>query len=107
VGAIIASSCCVVPLVLVILGISGAWVGTLTALEPYKYFILAPTIGLLGLAYRHVYFKPLFVTLEADCAPGTYCALPVSGRMTKGTLWIATAVVLVAATVDFWAPYFY
>ena len=35
-GAILASSCCIVPLLLLSLGISGAWIGNLTALEPYK-----------------------------------------------------------------------
>ena len=33
IAAIGASVCCVVPLVLVLLGISGAWIGTLTALD--------------------------------------------------------------------------
>ena len=36
VGAILASTCCIAPLVLLTLGISGAWIGNLTALEPYK-----------------------------------------------------------------------
>jgi MerT mercuric transport protein len=39
-GAIAASSCCIAPLVLFSLGISGAWIGNLTALAPYQpYFI--------------------------------------------------------------------
>ena len=43
VGAIIAASCCVVPLVLVTLGVSGAWISSLTALEPYKPYFLTVT----------------------------------------------------------------
>ena len=35
-GALLASACCIIPLALVTLGISGAWIGNLTALEPYK-----------------------------------------------------------------------
>jgi mercuric ion transport protein len=35
-GALGASACCVVPLLLFSLGISGAWIGTLTALSPYS-----------------------------------------------------------------------
>ena len=34
VGSILASACCVVPLLLVLLGVSGAWIGNLTKLEP-------------------------------------------------------------------------
>jgi hypothetical protein len=33
-GAFLASACCILPLALVTLGISGAWIGNLTALEP-------------------------------------------------------------------------
>ena len=34
-GAMLASTCCIVPLVLVLLGASGAWIGTLTELKAY------------------------------------------------------------------------
>ncbi len=34
IGAVLASSCCIVPLLLVTLGVSGAWIGSLSALEP-------------------------------------------------------------------------
>jgi hypothetical protein len=39
IGAVLASACCIVPLVLVMLGISGAWIANLTALEPYKPYV--------------------------------------------------------------------
>ncbi len=101
-GALIASSCCVVPLLLVTLGISGAWIGNLTALEPYKPYFLGLTILLLGFGFWYVYFKP-----KKDCEEGSYCARPSSARITKSALWIATVLVLLSATVDFWAPLFY
>lgn len=102
VGAIIASSCCVLPLVLITLGVSGAWIGNLTALEPYKPYFLPATAILLGAGFWHVYFKP-----KRDCADGSYCARPRSGRITQIALWLATALALLAATVDYWAPFFY
>ena len=34
-AAILASTCCLGPLVLVALGFSGAWIGNLTVLEPF------------------------------------------------------------------------
>lgn len=102
VGAIIASSCCVLPLVLITLGVSGAWIGNLTALEPYKPYFLTVTAILLGAGFWHVYFKP-----KRDCADGSYCARPRSGRITQIALWLATALALLAATVDYWAPFFY
>jgi mercuric ion transport protein len=36
-AAILASTCCLGPLVLVALGFSGAWIGNLTVLEPCRY----------------------------------------------------------------------
>jgi mercuric ion transport protein len=35
-AALLASTCCLGPLVLVAFGFSGAWIGNLTALEPYR-----------------------------------------------------------------------
>ena len=35
-AALLASTCCLGPLVLVTLGFGGAWIGNLTALEPYR-----------------------------------------------------------------------
>ena len=36
IAAILASACCLGPLLLVALGFSGAWIGNLTVLEPYR-----------------------------------------------------------------------
>jgi len=101
-GAILASACCVVPLVLVTLGISGAWIGNLTALEPYKRYVATVTLGLIGLGFWHVYFRQ-----KPECAEGSYCARPQSSIITKSALWIATVLVLLALTINWWAPLFY
>ncbi|MEQ8409195.1 MAG: mercuric transporter MerT family protein [Gammaproteobacteria bacterium] len=101
-GALIASSCCIVPLVLVSLGISGTWIGSLTALEPYKPLFLAVTGLALAAGFWHVYFKP-----KPACADESYCARPLSGLITHFALWIATVIALLSATIDFWAPLFY
>src|SRR5215470_9935403 len=36
-GALVASSCCMLPLVLFSLGVSGAWISHLTQLAPYQH----------------------------------------------------------------------
>ena len=101
-GATLASSCCIVPLVLITLGASGAWIGNLTALEPYKPLFVGITMVLLGFGFWHVYRKP-----KVACEDGSYCATDTSSRVTKGALWIATALVLLAITINYWAPLFY
>ena len=90
-GAIAASTCCVVPLVLFSLGISGAWIGNLTALTPYKPFFIVLTLGFLGYGYYLVYRKP-----KVACAEGSACARPLPNRLVKGSLWFATLLILIA-----------
>lgn len=102
IGAGLASACCVVPLLLVTLGISGAWIANLTALEPYKPYVAVITLALLGFGFWHVYFKP-----KPPCADGSYCARPQSARITKAVLWLGLAIVILALSIDWWAPLFY
>jgi len=100
--ALLASSCCVLPLLLVTLGIGGAWLGNLTALEPYRPWFLGGAVLLLSAGFWQVYRRP-----RKACADGSYCARPASGRITKAALWLATLLVFASATVDLWAPLLY
>lgn len=102
VGALLASSCCIAPLVLLTLGGSGAWISNLTALEPYKPAFLGVALVFIGLGFYQMYFKP-----KPACEEGSYCARPESAILTKTALWAATVLVLLAASVDWWAPLFY
>lgn len=102
IGAILASTCCIAPLALLMLGVSGAWIGTLTALEPYKPYFAAVALVFIGLGFRQVYFKT-----KPACVEGSYCATPQSSFITQSALWLATALVLLALTINWWAPLFY
>src|SRR5260370_41232439 len=50
-GALAASSCCILPIVLFGLGVSGAWIGNLTQIAPYQPYIIAATLAFLGGGY--------------------------------------------------------
>jgi mercuric ion transport protein len=102
IGSIVASACCVVPLLLVTLGVSGAWIGSLTALEPYKPYVAAATLVLIGLGFWRVYVQP-----KPACEVGSYCARSESSLITKSALWIGAGVTLLAVTINWWAPLFY
>src|SRR5262245_10376512 len=97
-GALAASSCCILPLALFMLGISGAWIGNLTALAPYQPIFFAATAGCLGVGYYLVYRQP-----KAVCADGS-CTRPLPKRGVKAVLWAATALVLAAVAIDYLAP---
>lgn len=98
-GALAASSCCIVPLILFSVGIGGAWIGNLTALAPYKPIFVAGTAGLLGYGFYLVYWKP-----RRACAEGAACARPISNSLVQLALWIATGLVIAAFAFDYVAP---
>lgn len=102
IGAILASSCCVAPLALVMLGIGGAWVGNLTALAPYQWIFLLAAVVCLGVGFRLVYFQP-----KANCVEGSYCDNPKSSIVIKTVLWIGTALVIAAIAVNLLTPLLY
>jgi mercuric ion transport protein len=90
-AALGAASCCVVPFALFALGVSGAWIGNLTALEPYQPMFAAIAVVCLGYGFYLVYRKP-----KAACAEGSYCARRSSNRLAKIGLWTATVLVVIA-----------
>jgi mercuric ion transport protein len=96
VGALLASSCCVIPLVLVSVGISGAWIGKLTALEPYSPIFAAVALLCIGLGFGHVFFRQ-----SGACGTRRFV------RVTKALLWLAAVLTLIALTTGWWAPLFY
>src|SRR5215468_2682788 len=97
-GALAASSCCIIPLVLFALGISGAWIGNLTALTPYQPIFIGVTLALLATGYYLVYRQP-----AVACGPGERCARPLPRRGVKLALWIATALVMSAVAFPYLA----
>lgn len=101
-GALLASSCCVAPLVLVLVGVSGAWIGNLVALEPYKPVFAAIALLFIGLGFWQIYFRPRRV-----CADGSYCARPRSSTIVRLVLWLAAALTVIVLTTGWWAPLFY
>jgi mercuric ion transport protein len=101
-GAILASTCCIAPLFLLTLGVSGAWIGNLTALEPYKPIFAGVALVFIGLGFRQIYFK-----VQPVCEDGSYCARPESALIAKTVLWLSTVLVVLALTINRWASLFY
>ncbi len=98
-GAVAAASCCVVPLALFSLGISGVWIGNLAALAPYQPIFVVITLGFLGYGYALVYRKP-----TAAHAENQACARRGPRRTVKIALWVATVWVAAAVAFPYYAP---
>jgi mercuric ion transport protein len=97
-GALAASSCCLLPLALFSIGIGGAWIGNLTALAPYQPIFVAITLGLVGYGFW------LALRQRPACADGEVCARPLPNRVVKTMLWAATALVAAALAFPYVAP---
>lgn len=99
-AAIGASVCCVVPLVLLMMGIGGAWIASLTALEPLRPWFIAATVLFLGLAFRRLYFQ------QPVCEPGTTCTQSSVLKHQRLIFWIVALVLLALLSVPWLAPLF-
>lgn len=100
-AAIGASVCCVGPLLLLALGIGGAWVSNLTAVEPVRPVFIVATLLLLGFAFRSLYLVPQV------CEPGTPCADPRTLARQRLLFWIVTASLSALLALPLAAPLFY
>jgi len=99
--AILASTCCLGPLVLVSLGFTGAWIGNVTRLEPYRPYFLVASIVALTFAARGI-FRPAIA-----CRSGEVCALPKTRHLYKVLLVITALLVLLAFAFPYVARFFY
>lgn len=102
-AAIGASVCCLGPLVLVSIGVGGAWMSNLTLLAPYRWVFILAALGFMGFAWRKIYRVPA----AAQCEPGTLCAVPQTNRVYRVMFWVVSALVLLAFAFPYFIPLFY
>ncbi|WP_447969985.1 mercuric transporter MerT family protein [Nitrospira sp. M1] len=101
IGAVLASTCCIAPLVLLFLGISGAWISHLTALAPYQPVFLITSLGFLAAGFWKVYGQP-----KASCEESPSCGAARSDKAVKVALWVATVLIVTALSVERIGPLF-
>jgi mercuric ion transport protein len=99
-AGLLASACCILPLALALAGVTGAWIGNLTALSPYQPYFIGFAAASIGLGFWRLRRS------EAACLPGSLCASPAYRRSIQLILWGASLLVASAATVDVLAPLF-
>lgn len=100
VSGILASACCLGPLVLSMLGVSGA--AFAQKFEPLRPLFLALTYGLLGGAF-YLTYRPA----QAACGPGEVCEMPRANRLGRILLWVATMVVVIVTLFPLYAGYLF
>ena len=100
-AAIGASACCAGPLLLVILGVGGAWGSRLVAMEPLQPYFVALALMFFGLAFFRLYRR------QEACAPGDACALPAVRRRQRVVFWIVSGAAAALMAFPLYAPLFY
>jgi mercuric ion transport protein len=100
-AAIGASACCAGPLLLVLLGVSGAWGARLVALEPLQPLFVAAALVSFGFAFRRLYRSP------EDCSPAEACSVPAVRRRQRVLFWLLGLVAAALLSFPLYAPVFY
>ena len=100
-AAIGASVCCVGPLLLLALGVGGAWISNLTAMEPIRPLFIAVTLLFMALAFRRLYLVP------QACEPGTACADPRTLKRQRRVFWFVALALAGLLAVPWLVPLFY
>ena len=88
------------PLVLVSVGVGGAWVAQLRELERFYYVFVALAIGAFAYAFYRLYLRP------APCAPDTACAAPANRRRQRIAFWLTLVAAKALLLSPFYVPYF-
>ncbi|NIC36404.1 mercuric ion transporter MerT [Halomonas desiderata] len=101
IAALLASACCLGPLVLVTLGVSGAWIGNLTAMEPYRPLFIGVALVALFFAWRRI-FRP-----AEQCQSAEVCAVPRVRVAYKMIFWLVSGLVLIALAFPYVLPLLY
>jgi len=95
-AAVVASFCCILPIVFGLTGLS--ILGASALFAAWRPFLLIVTFGLLGLGFYFAY-RPR----REQCAPGSACVVPSTRLSDRLILWLATAAVLLFAAFPYYS----
>lgn len=100
-AALGATACCFGPLLLVTLGLGGAWVSSLRALEPFQPVFALLTLVFIGFAFYRLYIQP------RQCAPGDVCVAPAVLKRQRLLFWLVVVIVAAMFAFPLYASLFY
>jgi mercuric ion transport protein len=98
-SAIGASTCCVLPLVLVSLGFGGAWIAQLRALEQFQWVFIGLAAAAFGYAFYRLYLRP------APCGPEGACISPTARRHQRIAFWVTLVTAKALLLAPFYVPH--
>ena len=100
-AALGATACCFGPLLLVTLGLGGAWVSSLRALEAFQPVFAILTLAFIGFAFYRLYIQP------QRCTPDAVCTDPAVLKRQRSVFWVVVAIIAAMFAFPFYAPLLY
>ncbi|HEX4928829.1 MAG TPA: mercuric transporter MerT family protein [Burkholderiales bacterium] len=97
-SALGASTCCVLPFALVSMGLGGAWIARLRALERFQWIFIALAVVAFGYAFYRLYLRP------APCGPNLACT-PATRRHQRIAFWVTLISAKAVLLAPFYVPY--
>lgn len=99
VASILASACCIGPIIFAILGISSA--GLMNKFDSYRGIISVVALTFLAVSFYFTYKKKP----TEECAENSICANPKSDVWNKRILWLTTAMIITILSFPHWSIY--
>ncbi len=101
-AALLASGCCVAPLLLALAGVSGAWIGQLRRIEPYSPWLLGLSAVALAVAGWRLFRNRADAACDVDAAA---CRRANAGA--RRWFWVVVVLALIPLAAPLVAPWFY
>jgi mercuric ion transport protein len=102
IAGVLASACCIGPLVLASIGLGSIVAGVVATFEPLRPVFIVIALVALGFAGWKIYRRPL-----AACEPGSTCVLPRTDRIYRTVFWVIALIVLALITFPYYIALFY
>ena len=103
IAALLASGCCVAPLLLALAGISGTWIGQLRRIEPWSPWLMGLSFAALAFAGWRLYRRP---SEGSDCGIDDLACRQANGAARRW-FWAVAVLALVPLAAPLAAPWFY
>jgi mercuric ion transport protein len=96
-----ASACCLIPLILLTLGVGGSWLSSLSLLEPYRPLFIGATVSFLLVSFYRIYLAPRV----CDARPS--CGQQHSIKLSRLAFWITFILAFGLIALPWLMPLFY
>jgi mercuric ion transport protein len=96
----VCAACCLLPAALIGIGITGAWVGSIDSLSPYKWVFISLAAAMLGFVYYRLYVEP-----GQGLKAGEMLEVTPKDRMLRRMFWAGTAFAVVGVAYGFLEPF--